>query len=336
MGSIVKRGTSVRAVVRKGGQVLTKSFPTTKEAKIWIGQQEHRIVERNVHGGGLSLAQIIAQYRDEVIAKKKYDTSAAQGALSRFEAHFAGVDLVDMNEKWWIDSISGFDVEPGTRCRYMTYITCALRTADALWGAKPDWDAYRTARRKMSGQGIIGLSNERDRRLESGELDAIKAAIFSRKPIGDVIDFAIATAMRVGEICRLEWADVNELKKTILIRQRKDPKKKLTNNQVIPLLGESLAIIRRQPKDGKYIFPFKPQIISKAFDAAKETAGIEGLVFHDLRHEGISRLFEQGYSIPEVALMSGHKSWKMLQRYTKLNPADLHKGPLAHRSQRAA
>jgi site-specific recombinase XerD len=49
------------------------------------------------------------------------------------------------------------------------------------------------------------------------------------------------------------------------------------------------------------------------------------LHFHDLRHEGTSRLFEAGLSIEKVALVTGHKDWRMLQRYTNLKPEDLHK-----------
>jgi len=41
---------------------------------------------------------------------------------------------------------------------------------------------------------------------------------------------------------------------------------------------------------------------------------------HDLRHEGISRLFERGLNIPEVALISGHLSWNTLKRYTHIKP----------------
>jgi len=47
------------------------------------------------------------------------------------------------------------------------------------------------------------------------------------------------------------------------------------------------------------------------------------LRFNDMRHEGISRLFEKGFQIPEVALVSGHKDWKMLKRYTNLRPENL-------------
>jgi integrase len=50
---------------------------------------------------------------------------------------------------------------------------------------------------------------------------------------------------------------------------------------------------------------------------------IEDLHFHDLRHEAISRFFEMGLSIPEVALISGHKDYRMLARYTHLRAEDL-------------
>ena len=46
--------------------------------------------------------------------------------------------------------------------------------------------------------------------------------------------------------------------------------------------------------------------------------GIEDLHFHDLCHEAISRFFEMGLSMPEVALNSGHRDPRMLFRYTHI------------------
>ena len=46
-------------------------------------------------------------------------------------------------------------------------------------------------------------------------------------------------------------------------------------------------------------------------------------MFQDRRHDGISRLFELGFAIQEVALISEHKDWKMLRRYTHLRPQSL-------------
>ena len=51
--------------------------------------------------------------------------------------------------------------------------------------------------------------------------------------------------------------------------------------------------------------------------------GIENMKFHDLRHEATSRLFEKGFSIVEVASITGHEDLKMLKRYTHLRAEDL-------------
>ena len=47
-------------------------------------------------------------------------------------------------------------------------------------------------------------------------------------------------------------------------------------------------------------------------------AGIADLRFHDLRHEAVSRFFDKGFSVPEVALISGHTDYRMRARYTQM------------------
>ncbi len=70
----------------------------------------------------------------------------------------------------------------------------------------------------------------------------------------------------------------------------------------------------------------RPGSISRAFKRVCKHAGIEGLTFHDLRHEATSRLFEkQGFNAMEVSSITGHKSMQMLKRYTHLRAEDLAK-----------
>jgi site-specific recombinase XerD len=64
--------------------------------------------------------------------------------------------------------------------------------------------------------------------------------------------------------------------------------------------------------------------VSDTFKAACDAAGVVDLHFHDLRHHGISLLFERGYQIQQVVLVSGHRDWRHLRRYTNLKPEDLH------------
>lgn len=73
------------------------------------------------------------------------------------------------------------------------------------------------------------------------------------------------------------------------------------------------------------IFPYNSRSVGTAFRRQCRELGIKDFHFHDLRHEATSRLFEAGFSIEQVALVTGHKDWKMLRRYTHLKPEALHR-----------
>jgi integrase len=137
--------------------------------------------------------------------------------------------------------------------------------------------------------------------------------------------------MRQEEICRIEWSDVDMTKKTVRVKDRKDPRQKDGNHQKVPLLNltgydawevllEQRIITRGQGR----VFPHNSRSVGTAFRRACRFLAIEDLHFHDLRHEAVSRLFEAGLPIEKVALVTGHKDWKMLKRYTHLRPEDLH------------
>jgi integrase len=122
--------------------------------------------------------------------------------------------------------------------------------------------------------------------------------------------------MRQNEIGRIEWTDFDSHKKMLLIRDRKDPRRKSGNNQRIPLLDvtgyDACAIIEEQRScvgESGRIFPFNGKSVGTAFRRQCHELKIEDLHFHDLRHEGTSRLFEAGFSIEQVSLVTGHKDW---------------------------
>jgi integrase len=89
-----------------------------------------------------------------------------------------------------------------------------------------------------------------------------------------------------------------------------------------------MALIEEQralrANDDDRIFPYNHKSVSTAFTRSCQELAIEDLHFHDMRHEGTSRLFEAGFRIEQVALVTGHKDWKMLRRYTHLKPEALH------------
>jgi integrase len=215
-------------------------------------------------------------------------------------------------------------------------IKLVIGHAAAVHGIEVSVEQVQLARVALKRLGLIGKGRERDRRPTDDELKKLFAYFDGSPrqiiPMSRIIKFAIATAMRQEEICRVTWDDLNVRTKMLTIRDRKDPREKKGNNQRIPLLDvsgfDALALVEEQrairSNESDRIFPYAHKSAGTAFTRAVRDLKIEDLHFHDLRHEGTSRLFEAGFSIQQVALVTGHKDWKMLRRYTHLKPEALH------------
>lgn len=185
-------------------------------------------------------------------------------------------------------------------------------------------DVVGAARPKLTYLGLIGGGGTRERRPTDDEIDRLRQHfldVHSQKYV-DAIDFAGTTAMRRGEICAIKFEDIDESKRLIKV-MRKHPRKGKTLEWV-PLLPRPWEIVQSRPRDSALIFPIHPQTLSKYWTEACKTLGIPDLRFHDLRHEGTSALFEGGMPIQKVALVTGHKKWETLRRYTNLRPESVH------------
>ena len=73
------------------------------------------------------------------------------------------------------------------------------------------------------------------------------------------------------------------------------------------------------------VFPITMEALKQAYERAVTRAEISGFTFHDLRHDALTRLAQQGFNILELRTISGHKTMQMLQRYTHLRAEDLAK-----------
>ena len=342
MATFVNRNGRVRAVVRIKGETITKTFDSKQEAKVWATGEENRLNHRITDAGGMTLGAILLKYVADVLEMKNYKVGTWHA--KRLARLFSHVELKDMDKDWWMAAAQSFgDVSPSSRLRYLICIKSALVTARDLWKVTYDWAPFHEAMGIMVRQGIIGQGRPRTRRVSPDEVQAIKVAAnaFNHSiPMRDIIDFALATCMRRAEITGLKWEDLDDNKRApmVWVRNRKDPRKKDGNDDHVPLLGKALEIIKRQPRTPgePRIFPYSASVVSIYFCQYARHAKVKGVRFHDLRHEGISRLFELGFNIPEVALVSGHKNWKTLQKYTHIKPVSLHSGPIAVRAARRA
>ena len=183
-------------------------------------------------------------------------------------------------------------------------------------------DLARDARRDLSARKVSTRSAERDREPTIAELEMLYAFWTANKrqtiPMATLCAFALATAMRQDEICSIQLEDVDAIKRTVIIRDRKDPRKKEGNHQTVPLLPAAWALVEPifATRESGRVFPYQASSVSTAFTRTCSTLGIKDLRFHDLRHKATSDLFRMGLTIPQVAVLTGHKTWTQLKRYT--------------------
>lgn len=338
MASIIQINGKWRALIRrKGHPSYCQTFPTKAQAAAWARGIEADIdrgqvlAPRTVMGRVVLVSDLIDTYRklreksrpvgDDT--NEHYMLKALRRGLGDLDvSRLSAADLVGYAQARAEEGAGPYTVNMdigklGTVLR-LAGMSLKLNLPDVVGQARP----------LLSHLGLIGSGGKRERRPTEDELHRLIEWLASNKGqlYADVVRFAVATAMRRGEIVKLRWADVDEAKRLVLVRDRKDPRQKVGNDQWIPLLAEAWALVQAQPR-GDLIWPLHEQTISKYFKEACDALSIPDLRFHDLRHDGISRLFEQGFDIPRVALVSGHKSWNNLKRYTQLKPESLHDGP---------
>ena len=136
--------------------------------------------------------------------------------------------------------------------------------------------------------------------------------------IWPMVDFAIETGMRRSEILSLRWENLSDQERIASLPDTKNGSKR-----DVPLTLKAAKVIANLPAHTENIFPTSDYAVRHAWDRLIKRASIEDLKFHDLRHEAVSRFFEMGLSVPEVALISGHKDYRMLARYTHMTAENI-------------
>lgn len=341
MASIIKVGKRWRAQVRrKGYPDQTQTFTTKTLAEAWAKGIEGDV--ESLRAGVMpmgklhTMGKLIEKYEDEIGKAKPFGRNKAD-VLRKLREVLATVQVSALTPARIVTYITeDRKIKGVTAAIDLTYLKSVLKVARALWQLPVHPSVVDDARETLHHMGMLDRGQERDRRPTLKEIEQIKAWLqqHSDSLTPDHIDFILHSGFRPpSELVGLRWDRLNRADRTITILDRKDPKKKIGNNQVVPLLGDCMAIIERTEKSrdkegpgAEYIFPVNGNSWSSIFPRACAALGIEDLRLYDLRHEAISRLVEGNkYSLPELMLITGHKDPKQLMRYTQLRAKDLHR-----------
>lgn len=341
MGSIAPRkrsdgttGYTAQIVLKKDGAVVhreARTFDRRQAAAIWMEKREGELrapggLERARHRGE-TLAQAVDKYVDQSLKDIGRTKAQVLRSIKSYAiADMAAGDIGSEHIVAFAQELSAGGRAPSTVANYISHLSAVFAIAQPAWKIPLDRQAMRDAQAVLGRLGTTSKSNERTRRPTLDELDQLLSFFLDKQtrrplmmPMTHIIVFALFSTRREGEIGRLLREDFDRQASRVLVRDMKHPGDKVGNHQWCELPPEAVRIVDALPAstDGR-LLPFGRHGIGKHFLEACKFVGIEDLHFHDLRHEGISRLFEMGKTIPQVAYFSGHRQWASLQRYTHL------------------
>ncbi len=342
MASIKNRGPNAWQVrIRRAGYpTVTETFDSERKAQKWAEKSEGEMKNGTFINSGLGrrilLCDLIEEYLDDHCSDKKSyvsDRSYANNIIRKL-GQFAVVNLTLKDVKAFrtarlkyvlLEDADEYELKeiiatnkrekrvgPNSVIHELKFLAKAID-----YGVQhksivlPDKNPARVVKKPKRPQ-------ERIRRLSKEERDLLSK--HTTAPwLPDLIDFAIESCMRRGELARMRWGDEDLELRTLDIKITKNGE-----SRTIPLSNKAAGILKSLPAhENGLVWGVSADRITQAFSEARGAAGIEDLHFHDLRHEGISRLFERGLNTMEAASISGHRDLRELKRYTHIKPTHL-------------
>ena len=314
MASIRRRGATWQVQVRRRGlRPLTRTFRLKGDAELWARQREAELDRGDLpvdHRAlrSIKLAHLLERYRDTVTPRKR---GAAQ------ERYKLRVLLAHPIAQRSLERVSAAEVaayrderlllvSAGTVRRELAVLQHCLKIARAEWGIALPGNPV----------GLITMpppSRGRERRVTPEELEALMTACRHTRStwLSALIRLAVQTGMRRGELLAMRWSDVDLRGRKVKVTRTKNG-----HPRSVPLTVKATETFTSIEEKGDCVFPITANAARLAWERLKRRAGVTNLRFHDLRHEAISRFFEKGLNVPEVALISGHRDVRMLLRYT--------------------
>ena len=324
MASIRQRsGTWQARVLREGYPAEVKSFSTRSEAQKWARQ-----IEGAMDGGGyqsrcdadkILLSDALLRYSEEVSPTKRghLDEVIRINALKR--SKMAAYSMAKLSPA----IVAGFRddrlkaVGAGAVIRDLSLLSSVINHARREWGVTVNNPCLLVKKPPTPPGRTRVLSNDEERRL----LTAVTPTGRRNSEMLPLVQLALQTAMRRGELLELRWEHVDLEGQTAYL-----PTSKNGYPRLVPLSSAAVSVLASMTNrlDAK-VFSIAAQTVAAAFKRATVRANIKGFRFHDLRHSATSRMADKLPNVIELAAVTGHRSLQMLKRYYHPNAQTLAK-----------
>jgi len=313
MAYIRRHRNKWQSIIRiTGHPVIAKSFVSKTDAKLWALS-----VESKIRRDDLGISKIIyPKFKD---LAHRYIKEVSPHKKSFVKERY--IILALLNESWSKDSIN--KITPAVigkyRDKYLSKVSGSSvnRTLDVLstifttckkeWGY-PIENPILSIRRPKKAE-------PRDRRFNEDELGKLIKGNKTSPLLRDIIQIALETAMRQGEILRVQREHIRD--NTLFIPIAK------TKSRIIPLTLKAISLLNNT----ELPFDITGDALSKQFKKLCDYYGIEDAHFHDLRKQSLTNfMLDKKLSVAETMMIAGHSDPRMLLRtYNNLKVEDVAK-----------
>ena len=329
----------------------SKTFGTMRTASNWINKREQEI-ENNpdillgINNKSMTISDAIKKYKEDVGAEFGRTKNRSLDLLLKLP--IAKVDLEHINAIHIADHVAqrkkgivklGLDpVQPSTILNELQNLKSVLTHASIMWRINVNLNEYNNACLQLRKTRQIMKSAKRDRLLSNAELKSLLVHYLDKwdrgrtaYPMHLIVLFAIFSCRRQAEITRIKLSDYDKDHQLWKVRDLKNPSGSKGNHKsfsvgsdcqkVISLLlrEEVRSRMLKMGGDEDLLVPLQPSAIASEFIQSCKILGLDDFRFHDLRHEGATRLAESGLTIPQIQQVTLHDTWSSLERYVSVN-----------------